>query len=104
MHRYLKMHCNATGKTLREQDDPTRIFHFLKSLQITAITDKIARYEDFPQNLAECFVEALKLENKYQLPEGLNSTCLQDGGQKVMVIEEIHLHYEGPYTLWRDMH
>ena len=82
----------------REQDDPTRIFHFLMSLQNTAITDKIARYDDLPKNLVECSEEALKLENKYQLCEGLNSNCPQDRGPKVMMIEEIHPHYEGSYN------
>ena len=98
IHRYSKMHHNVTGKTLTEQDDPTKIFHFLKSLQNTAITNNSARYDDFPQKLVECFEEALKLENEYKLSKSLNSTHPQDRGPNGMVIGEIHPHYEGPYN------
>ena len=72
-YKYTKLHFFATGKMAAEQEDPTRILHFLASMHNTNIMDKIARSGDrYPKTLAKAIEDALKLEAQYQLSEGLS--------------------------------
>ena len=52
--------------------DPLRWFWFLTSITNTTIADKITRSKNLPQNLQQCFEEALRLEASLQLLEGVN--------------------------------
>ena len=68
------MHCATTGKTARDNMDPSRFFCFLVSIQNSAISDKISHSIPFPRNLQECFEGALSLEAGSQLLEDVNLT------------------------------
>ena len=52
--------------------DLSRWFRFLTSIMNTTIADKITKSESLPQNLQQCFEQALRLEASLQLSEGVN--------------------------------
>ncbi len=54
-----------------QQEDNTRIMHFLASINNTKISDKIIRSDRYPKNLGKAIESVLELEAKYQLSEGL---------------------------------
>ena len=70
--RYSKIHKSVTKRDACYDTDPSRWFRFLTSITNTTIADKITRSEFLPQNLQQCFEDALRLEASLQLSEGVN--------------------------------
>ena len=70
--RYSKLHKSVTKRDACYDTDPPRWFRFLTSITNTTIADKITQSEFLPQNLQQCFEEALRLEASLQLSEGIN--------------------------------
>ena len=65
--RYSKIHKSVTKRGACYDTDPSRWFRFLTSITNTTIADKITRSKSLPQNLQQCFEEALRLEASLQL-------------------------------------
>ena len=70
--RYPKIHKSNPKWDACYNTDPSRWFRFLTSITSTTIADKILRREFLPQNLQQCFEQALRLEASLQLSEGVN--------------------------------
>ena len=70
--RYSKLHQRVTGKTADQDTDPTRWCRWLTSINNTFISDKIARLQEPPRTLQECFEQALVIEAGLQFSEGIN--------------------------------
>ena len=70
--RYSKIHKSITKRDACYDKDPSRWFRFLTSITNTTISDKITKIESLPQNLQQCFEEALRLEASLQLSKGAN--------------------------------
>ena len=71
--QYSKLPSVATGKTAHENTDPTRLYHFVASINNTTIADKIAKQvQDVPQTLQDVFEKALTLGAGSQLVDGVH--------------------------------
>ena len=72
--RYSKIHKSITKGDAHYDMDPSRWFRFLTSIMNATIANKITSSEVLPQNLQQCFENALRLEASLQLSEGVNMT------------------------------
>ena len=62
----------VSGMDANQNPDPSRWMAFLRSINNTAIADKIIRGKYLPRNLEEAMCKAVALEASFQLSEGLN--------------------------------
>ena len=76
IHRYNKLHYEATKKPASQELDLTKKVTFLVKLRNTSITNKIVKSKEFLRtnqySLRDCFQKALELETQFQYCEGIN--------------------------------
>ena len=87
--RYQDLHTVATGKTAAEDTDPTHIIRFLGMMTNSEIARKITQ-KGIPEGmtLGQAFTQAIELEARYQLSEGV-SLARPPEIMQVQEIEEV---------------
>ena len=87
--RYQDLHTAATGKTAAEDTDPTHIIRFLGMMTNSEIARKITQ-KGIPEGmtLGQAFTQAIELEARYQLSEGV-SLARSPEIMQVQEIEEV---------------
>ena len=90
--RYSRLLYSATDKTVLENTDPMRIYHFVTSINNDSIADKIAKQVWYAQRtLQDAFERALTLEAGLQLAEGVH---LQRSFQVMQVSTNVSCHHD----------
>ena len=73
IHKYTKLHREATGKATDEEFDTHNKLHFLSRLRNSTIANKISQSEEFEKfdkySLKNCIEKALMLESRLQIRE-----------------------------------
>ena len=73
IHKYTKLHREATGKATHEEFDTHNKLHFLLRLRNSTIATKISQSEEFEKfdkySLKNCIEKALMLESRLQIRE-----------------------------------
>ena len=91
--RYSRLHYAATDKTAQDNTDPTRIYHFVSSINNTSIADRIAKQVWYaPRTLQDAFERALILEARLQLAEGIH---LGRSPHVMQVSTSVTCHHDG---------
>ena len=73
IHKYTRLHREATGKATDEEFDTHNKLHFLSRLRNSTIATKISQSEEFEKfdrySLKNCIEKALMLESRLQIRE-----------------------------------
>ena len=73
VYRYNRLHYATTDRTVQENTDPMRIYHFVTSINKTSRADKIAKQVWYIlRTLQEAFHRALTLEAGLHLAKGVH--------------------------------
>ena len=94
IHKYTKLHREATGKATDEEFDTHNKLHFLSRLRNSTIATKISQSEEFEKfdkySLKNCIEKALMLESRLQIREMVTITRenLENKDPKVLEITE----------------
>ena len=71
IHKYTRLHREATGKATDEEFDTHNKLHFLSRLRNSTIATKISQSEEFKKfdrySLKNCIEKALMLESRLQI-------------------------------------
>ena len=94
IHKYTRLHREATGKATDEEFDTHNKLHFLSRLRNSTIATKISQSEEFEKfdrySLKNCIEKALMLESRLQIREMVTIARenLENKDPKVMEISE----------------
>ena len=94
IHKYTRLHREATGKATDEEFDTHNKLHFLSRLRNSTIATKISQSEEFEKfdkySLKNCIEKALMLESKLQIREMVTIARenLENKDPKVMEMSE----------------
>ena len=94
IHKYTRLHREATGKATDEQFDTHNKLHFLSRLRNSTIATKISQSEEFEKfdrySLKNCIEKALMLESRLQMREMVTIARenLENKDPKVMEMSE----------------
>ena len=94
IHRYTRLHREATGKATDEEFDTHNKLHFLSRLRNSTIATKISQSEEFEKfdrySLKNCIEKALMLESRLQIREMVTIARenLENKEPKVMEMSE----------------
>ena len=108
IHKYTKLHREATGKSTDEDFDTQVKLHFLSRLRNSTIATKISQSEDFEKfdtySLRNCIEAALVMESKLQIKEMVITARenLEGKDPKVMEITEEEVQEEEINILQED--
>ena len=94
IHKYTRLHREATGKATDEEFDTHNKLHFLSRLRNSTIATKISQNEEFEKfdrySLKNCIEKALMLESRLQIREMVTIARenLENKDPKVMEMSE----------------
>ena len=94
IHKYTRLHREATGKATDEEFDTHNKLHFLSRLRNSTIATKISQSEEFEKfdrySLKNCIEKALMLESRLQIREMVTIARenLENKDPKVMEMSE----------------